>query len=246
MPISAWLRPPRHLVVLFLGITLVLMVALVWLGGRLLQQDRALERQRVQDRLERVADRVAAVLTRRLADTEDSLAQLSVTLRSDLTTEAEDYATHLGDDALVVVLSADGLESFPEGRLLYYPVTTTGVEPPASLFAAGEAAEFRARDLARAGRLFQSLVQSDDPAIRAGALLRLARIHRKANRPDAALETYADLAALHDTPVNQLPAELVARFARLQVLEALSRVDALRQEADSPPCRPRPRSMEDR
>ena len=167
MPIKAWLRPPRHLVVLFLGITLVLMAALVWFGARLLQQDRALERQRVQDRLERAADQVAAVLTRRLAEAEDSLVQLSATPRTELTAAAGGYAEHLVDDALVVVLSVDGLESFPAGRLLYYPVPSTSVEPPASLFAAGEAAEFRARNFARAGRLFQSLARSDDPAIRA-------------------------------------------------------------------------------
>ncbi len=67
MPINAWLKPPCHLVVLFLGITLVLIVALGWLGGRLLQQDRALERQSVKDRLELAADRAAAAFTRRLA-----------------------------------------------------------------------------------------------------------------------------------------------------------------------------------
>ena len=77
MPINAWLRPPRHLVVLFLGITLVLIVALGWLGGRLLQQDRALERQRVQDRLELAADRAAAAFARRLAVIEDSLVRLA-------------------------------------------------------------------------------------------------------------------------------------------------------------------------
>ena len=108
MPIKAWLRPPRHLVVLFLGITLVLMAALVWFGARLLQQDRALERQRVQDRLERAADQVAAVLTRRLAEAEDSLVQLSATPRTELTAAAGGYAEHLVDDALVVVLSVDG------------------------------------------------------------------------------------------------------------------------------------------
>ncbi|MCH7876272.1 MAG: HAMP domain-containing histidine kinase [Gemmatimonadetes bacterium] len=232
MPINAWLRAPRHLVVLFLGITLVLIVALGWLGGRLLQQDRALERQRVQDRLELAADRAAAAFTRRLAAIEDSLARLSATPQSELPIAAGRYADQLASDALLVVLTADGLESFPKGRLIYHPVTSPEV-PPASVFARGEALEFRERDYERAGRLFRSLAQSDDPAVRAGALLRLARIHRKADRLDAALAVYADLAQLGDTPVGELPAELVARFARLTVLEELSRVAELQLEADS-------------
>ena len=174
-----WLRPPRHLVVLFLGITLVLIVALGWLGGRLLQQDRALERQRVQDRLELAADRAAAAFARRLAAIEDSLARLSATPQSELPIAAGRYANQLTSDALLVVLTPDGLESFPKGRLVYYPVAAPTEGPPAGVFARGEALEFRERDYERAGRLFQALAQSEDPAVRAGALLRLARVHRR-------------------------------------------------------------------
>ncbi len=233
MPINAWLRPPRHLVVLFLGITLVLIVALGWLGGRLLQQDRALERQRVQDRLELAADRAAAAFARRLAAIEDSLARLSTTVGSGLTAAATRYANQLTSDALLVVLTADGLESFPKGRLVYYPVTAPTEGPPEGMFADAEALEFRERDYERAGRLLRFLVRSDDPTVRAGALLRLARVHRKADRLDAALAAYADLAELDHTLAGKLPAELVARFARLTVLQELSRVDELQLEADS-------------
>jgi len=233
MQINAWLRPPRHLVVLFLGITLVLMMALGWLGGRLLQQDRALERQRLQDRLELAADRAAAAFTRRLAAIEDSLSRLSTTVGSELPKAAARYASQLTGDALLVILTADGLESFPKGRLIYRPVTSPTEEPPAGVFARGEALEFRERDYQRAGRLFRSLSQSDDPTVRAGGLLRLARVYRKAGRLDAALAVYTDLAELGDTSVGELPAELVARFARVTVLQELSRVDELQLEAES-------------
>jgi hypothetical protein len=60
MAVKDWLRPPRHLVVLFLGIALILMSTLAWLGWRLFRQDRALEQQRVQVRLEHATDLVAA------------------------------------------------------------------------------------------------------------------------------------------------------------------------------------------
>jgi heme A synthase len=64
--VGDWLRPPRHLVVLFLGIALLLVSTLAWLGWRLFQQDRALEQQRVQVRLQHAADVVASELTRQV------------------------------------------------------------------------------------------------------------------------------------------------------------------------------------
>ncbi len=55
MRLNQRFRPPRHLLMLFLVTTLVLALALGWLSWRLLQQDRALESQRIQERLQQVA-----------------------------------------------------------------------------------------------------------------------------------------------------------------------------------------------
>ena len=44
MWLRKWFQPPRHPLGLFLGITLVLAVALAWLSSRLFEQDRQLER----------------------------------------------------------------------------------------------------------------------------------------------------------------------------------------------------------
>jgi len=157
MAVSDWLRPPRHLVVLFLGIALILISALAWLGWRLFQQDRALEQQRVQVRLEHAADIVAAELTRGLGAIEDQLTKLSTVSSVDLPDSAEQFAHQFSQDAVLLVLESDDLEAYPNGRLLFYPVTTPAPEPNASVFAEGEALEFRRQDLAgaaeRAGRL---------------------------------------------------------------------------------------------
>ena len=67
-------RPPAQLVGLIAGITLVPLVTLLWLGWRLLEQDRLLERQQSQDRLERAADLVVAALQRAITDSEQRLA----------------------------------------------------------------------------------------------------------------------------------------------------------------------------
>jgi signal transduction histidine kinase len=233
MALSTWLRPPRNLVVLFLGITLVLMGTLGWLGVRLFRQDRALERQRVQDRLERAADVVATELFRVLRSVEDRLSVLSAIAVSDLPAAAADYALQFSEDAVLVVFDSEDVEAYPPGRLFYYPVAPSSREPDASVFARGESYEFRDRNFAAAARVYRRLASSADSSVRAAALLRLARTERKAGDSEAALEAFEDLATLGSTPVGGLPAELVARAARLDVLQTSPRDDEQLSEAES-------------
>ena len=56
--------------------------AMGWLGWRLLEQDRSLETQRVQERLELAADHVAAGLQRSLSELETYLASFPALARS--------------------------------------------------------------------------------------------------------------------------------------------------------------------
>ena len=77
MPVRQWFRPPRHLVVLFVVVIVVPAAALAWLGWRLLEQDRALEGQRIQERLDRAADSISAALERRLTQIADQLPALA-------------------------------------------------------------------------------------------------------------------------------------------------------------------------
>jgi len=51
-----WFRPPYGLLAAFLAVTLGPAAGLVWLGWRLLEQDRALASQRVLERRENAAD----------------------------------------------------------------------------------------------------------------------------------------------------------------------------------------------
>jgi len=232
MAVSDWLRPPRHLVVLFLGIALILMATLAWLGWQLFRQDRALEQQRVQVRLEHTADIIAGELTRRLATIEQELSQLASLPAAELPDSAIQYAGQFCDDAVVLVLGDDELTAYPSGRLLYYPINEPKPQANASVFAQGEVLEFRQSNLAAATRAYRQLARSPDSTIRAGALLRIARVERKAEHLDAALDVYQELATFGRVPVGDVPAELVARHARLSVLDGLSRGHELRREAE--------------
>src|SRR5207247_3166249 len=67
-------RPSRSLVALIVGITVVPLATLLWLGWRLLEQDRALEQQQVRQRVERGADLIVAALQRAVSAAEQRLA----------------------------------------------------------------------------------------------------------------------------------------------------------------------------
>ncbi len=233
MPVNEWLRPPRHLVVIFLGVSVVLTATLTWLGWRMLQQDRALEEQRVRERLERTADATATDLVNRLDRTQQELAQLATLPDSEFHRESAGYLDDFPEDVMIVRLSLGDLAAVPSSRLLYYPNLPTDNQPSPAVFARGEAMEFQQRDYATALRIYGELARSRDDEVRAGALLRLARTQRKRRDVAGALRSFESLARLESTTVDGLPAGLVGRFARLDLLEQLSGDERLKREADS-------------
>jgi signal transduction histidine kinase len=218
--------------VAFLAFALVPVAALVWLGWRLLEQERALERQRAHESLQSAADRIGANLARQLTETEGRLGSLVATPDHQIGSAASELGSRL-DDALIVVARPEGIEGFPPGRLLYYPFLPNGPEPPAETFAQAAALEFRSRDPAGAAAAYRKLAGSPEPAVRAAALLGVARSLRKARRIEEALAAYSDLARLGATPVSGLPADLLARQERCALLAELNRLPDSRREAES-------------
>ncbi len=209
-------RPPAQLVALIGAITVIPLITLLWLGWRLREQDRLLERQQVQQRVERGADLLVAGLQRAIAATEERLAS---------------GVGAWPEGAVAAVFHDDTVDVSPRGRAAYVPRVRAGPEAPASAFAHGEDLEFRQRDLDGAVAVFRQLAKMTDPAIQAGALVRLARNLQKAGRPDEALEAYARLAAADDAWLDGVPAGLIGRYGRCKLLDKLQRADELRTEA---------------
>jgi len=231
MRFMQWFRPPHHLLALFLAITLALATGLGWLGWRILQQDRALEGQRVQERLGQAADLISANLTRIIAALEERISGISALPQTVVASEATRFAQELGDATVIVVFRPDGIDSYPQSRLLYYPFLPTPQEPSQRVFEAGENFEFRANDFDRALASYRELARAPDVLIRAGAMLRLARVLRKMRRPDSAIAAYGDLAKLDPASVGGLPAGLVARAATCELLAEMKRDAELKPAA---------------
>ena len=211
MPLRAWFRPPRHLLALFLLITLVPSVLLIALGWRSIRQDRVRE---LQDSREQAADLAVSNLQQSLSAAERQL---------------QDASAVPADDSAVVRFEPGSVQ----GKLLFYPFTSAGKEAPAGVFAPGEDLEFHSRDYAKAIAFFSGLAGSSDPAIRAGALIRLARNLQKSGATRAALGAYRQAFGTHDVAVAGVPANLFARWAACELLtgEELHREAAtLRQE----------------
>lgn len=218
--LHAWFRPPRHLVVMFVLVTLVPSVLLMASGWRLLQQEREIDRQQAHARREQAVDLVASALEQGLAATEERL-------------RSADHleAVAATPDSVVVVFDRGQLREWPGRRLLYVP------EPPAlpqalpPALARGEELEFREQDPARAAAWFKRRTHSADPAVRAAALFLLGRNYRKLGAHREALAAWDLVAGTSDLAIDGIPADLLARAARCSLLAELNRQDRLIQEA---------------
>jgi cytochrome c-type biogenesis protein CcmH/NrfG len=183
--LRSWFRSPYGLLTAFLVLTLGPSLGLVWLGWRLLDQDRALEKQRIDERREQTADQIVASLQRALQTSEVDLAQ--------------HRAPASGDDALMVEFGGSEIRAYPDGSLLFSPLASEPHDSSASVYREADTYEFQQRDYERAIRVLQPLTRSANPSIRAGAFLRIARNQRKADRFIATASPFISIAVSIDS-----------------------------------------------
>jgi len=211
-----WSRFSPRVALLLAVATAVPLAALLWVGWRALEQDRALENEQIRQQVERAADIVAAALQRAVAASERRLAQGS-----------KDWP----DGAAAMTVSGETVQVWPMGRAAYLPVAPQLTELSGAPFAAGEAVEFRQRDLNGAAAIYRDLAGSNQRDVRVGALLRLARCLRASGKQAEALPFYARLLDEDGLAFEGVPVSLVARQARCSLMEALKQVEDLRREA---------------
>ena len=229
MPIKYWIRQRRTLV-LFWGIMGVFVAGAGWLGWSFLQQDKELEEQRIRERLDNTADVVVAELRAAYFRFEQQLETLATLEPADVPEAARAGSAELPAGAVIVHVARVGVTAYPRQRVLYYPMLPKGAEPPPGTFAEGEDLEVGGR-YEEAMASFQRLAAADDPGVRAGALLRLARDYRRVGRTNDAEVAYKELAELGNTSVGGFPAGLLARWAICALLESEARLAELGAEA---------------
>lgn len=198
-----WSVNSRKLALLFLVVVAPPAVTLVWLGVRLLQQDRSLLAQRELENRQAAAQTIVR-----------SLEQL--------------YRDAPG--AVRFTISESGVRADLAAGLLWSPVPPRLQEAGSASFADAEALEFQG-NTQRALSRYEELARSPDPAIGAGALVRVARIYRRDRRWGNALEAYRKLTLLTHVAIDGTPADLVARTAICSVLEESGRKAELDREA---------------
>lgn len=206
---------PRRLIASFVLLLLLPAAAVVWLGVRLIAQDRALEASQSEERRKSANDRAVAFLEQALTATERNLPSAP---------PPQD------EDAVLLSIRSNRIEANPPQRLLYYPAWPPKAEPQEE-FAAGEELEFRRSDYIGAAAAFRALTASPAEPVRAGALLRLARNLRRLGRSEEALRVYQDLSRLKDVQLDGVPADLAASRAGARLLKDSGRVKEA-QEAE--------------
>ena len=80
---------------------------------------------------------------------------------------------------------------------------------------------------------YEQLARSQQPSVRAGALLRIARVDRRDGRTGQALDAYRAMLAISGVAIDGVPSDLEARRAICDVLAESGRKADLAREAAS-------------
>jgi signal transduction histidine kinase len=214
---KGWRLAPQRAAIVLLAGTAVSVIAVLWMGWLFLQQDRTLESQQSKQKLESVADGIAAVLDRVLAQT--TMAMTSASWRPP------------GGGAVVVRMQEGSLTAVPPGVLLFAPSSLRGAPAQDSLFDSAEREEFSRNNLGGAAQQYRELAATANASVRAAALVRLARVQARSGDPKSALDTYYRLARIEQAEFDGVPVSWVAHQASSALLATMNRPDESREAA---------------
>jgi tetratricopeptide (TPR) repeat protein len=200
---------------MFLAVVVPPAVTLVWLGLRLLEQDRALAAQRALERREAALQAVAYSLGQSVSEAQRWFV-----------------ADTLPNGVARFTLTSHGVRAHPPERLAWMPATPSLVPAATREFIEAEQAEYSG-DSSRALSMYERHAASAPKPLRAGVLLRVARVYRREGDWDRALGAYQKLALIDDVAIDGMPADLVARRAIGFVLADAGRTEELSREAVS-------------
>jgi signal transduction histidine kinase len=205
-----------RLAMLLVAVTVLPSTLLVWFGIRLAAQDEELVRQRDFERRQAAAPVIVSNIQRLLADAEHSLIS--------------------GDIPAATVrlrLTARAVTVEPRQGAAWLPVVPALPEATDDLFANAESIE--QRNPAAALEEYEALARSESLPVRAGALLRVARVLRDPRSRDLerALAAYRAMSRIEGAAVLGAPADLQGRRWAIEILQLLERRDEAVKESEA-------------
>ncbi len=203
-------RPHRPVLAALVATSVVVSIALVVFAWRLVRPESALAVEQRAGQAEAEAGALAAGFRQQLAEIGETLSAWLG--RSAGTPPALEHA--------VVVTWADGRLSVTPAHALAFLPEMPPAKPAPALFDDAEMVEFAGRPR-EAARLYRQWSDHPDLQIRAGALLRLGRSLRSAQRLPESLDAFRRLSDLGDVTIDVtgLPAGLVGLGQQATLLE---------------------------
>ena len=135
----------RRLLVLFILTTFVPAASLAWLGWRMVEQDRLLERQRVRERRDQAADLAAAALQRVLAEAEEKLTAFSAA--------SAGRSSDIREGEALLMFTPGGLIARAATPLPYYPAVSPVAPAISAQLTDADDLELHKRDFAATLRI---------------------------------------------------------------------------------------------
>ncbi len=208
-PLTIRLLSVRRSLPLFLAIVVCLAIWQVWLTWRLMEQDRNLAAQQSLQRLEQIAGLALFQLAGSLGGWDLALREL------DALPPPAAVKPKLPPQATLILLAPRSVSAYPAKSLLFVPDPPSASPLPEAFDAAGKL-EFRDLNFDRAVEVLRPL--TEQPATRAEAWLRIARLERKRNHPEAALAAYERMSGETAVSADGVPYALLAAGARCELL----------------------------
>lgn len=207
----------------FLGVMVLLVLALGWLGWLLLDQDHLLKEQRIREIVDSAAAELEGAVANEISTKRENLNEIVAILSNTPGRDLKKVGDVLRARTTYVHFSMIGITVIPDTDLRYLPMSRISASLPPK-FEHADRLEFQQHDYAAAKNLLKPLAESTDANIQAAALMRLGRIEKRNGHTSEALNSYRVLSGLSGQKIGSVPADWLGFYASCVIYEADNKI----------------------